>query len=283
MAHTETAHVVADAPPVMRTAPRPSAARLNLATVSVLVSRDLRRFFRQRSRVIGALVQPLIFWAVIGSGLQGSFRMPGTGSGDYTEGAVDVVRGTVDPIAGRHFAVQRGRVQFTGGPPSAALLDVEATYDNPVAKVTVTVAGPLSKPEVKLSSQPPLDDAQIAMLIATGQTELKPGAGGVGTLSGEEAGKAALAALATQAFKNLVANKLPLDTVALDSGALRAGKYVTDRIYVGYTRKFSADPAKGENEDELRVEYKISPGWTFESRYGNAQAGGASLVWSRNY
>jgi translocation and assembly module TamB len=206
-----------------------------------------------------------------------------SGMGEYAKGAVEVVRGTVDPIAGRTFVVQRGRVQFTDGPPGAAMLEVEATYDNPVAKVTVDVAGPLGKPEIRLSSQPPLDDSQIAMLIATGQTTLKPGAGGVGTLSGEEAGKAALAVLATQAFKNLVANKLPLDTVALDSGALRAGKYVTDRIYVGYTRKFDADETKGENVDEVRVEYQISPRWTFESRYGNAQSGGASLVWSRSY
>ncbi len=54
-----------------------SALQLNLATIAVLVSRDLRRFFRQRSRVVGALVQPLIFWLVIGSGLAGSFRMQG--------------------------------------------------------------------------------------------------------------------------------------------------------------------------------------------------------------
>ncbi len=207
-----------------------------------------------------------------------------TESGDYAEGSVEVVRGTVAPIPGRIFTVRRGRVQFTGGPPNAAMLDVEATHDNPVAKVTVDVAGPLSKPEiVRLSSDPPLEASQIAMLIATGQTSIKPGAGSVGTLSGEEAGKAALAVLATQAFKNLVANKLPLDTVSLESGAFRTGKYVTDRVYVGYTRKFNADPAKGENEDEVQVEYRITPRWTFESRYGNAQSGDASLVWSRSY
>lgn len=42
----------------------------------MLLRRDLVRFFRQRSRIVGALLQPLIFWLVIGSGLQGSFRMP---------------------------------------------------------------------------------------------------------------------------------------------------------------------------------------------------------------
>jgi translocation and assembly module TamB len=215
--------------------------------------------------------------------LKADVRYERTGGEDYAEGSVEVVRGAVEPIAGRNFLIERGRVQFTGGPPRAALLDVEAKYTNPAAVVTVTAAGAVSAPEIRLTSQPPMDEAQIAMLIATGRTELKAGSGAVGTLTGEEAGRAALGAVATQAFRNLVADKLPLDTVALDAGTLRAGKYVTDKIYVGYVRRFDADPAKNENEDEVRVEYQITPNWIFESRYGNAQSGGASLIWSRDY
>ncbi len=215
--------------------------------------------------------------------LKADVRYELTASADYAEGSIEVIRGLVEPVSGRSFTIERGRVQFTGGPPRAALLDVQARYDNPVAVVTVTAQGPLTNPEIRLSSQPPLEDAQIAMLIATGRTELKPGSGGVGTITGEEAGKAALGALATQVFRNLVANKLPLDTVAVDSGALRAGKYVTDKIYVAYVRRFDAVPERGENTDEVRVEYQISRRWTFESRYGNAQSGGASLIWSKDY
>jgi ABC-2 type transport system permease protein len=63
----------------------PTALRLNLAAMSVLTGRDLRRFFRQKSRVVGALVQPLIFWIVIGSGLAGSFRVPGAESVGYVQ------------------------------------------------------------------------------------------------------------------------------------------------------------------------------------------------------
>jgi ABC-2 type transport system permease protein len=63
----------------------PSLLRLNLATIGVLVSRDLRRFFRQMSRVVGALVQPLIFWLVIGSGMASSFRMPGAENVGYVQ------------------------------------------------------------------------------------------------------------------------------------------------------------------------------------------------------
>ena len=89
--------------------------------------------------------------------------------------------------------------------------------------------------------------------------------------------------LATQAFRNLVQNKLPLDTVALDAGGFRAGKYVTDRIYVGYVRRWDADPTKYQNADEVRVEYQITSRWRFESLYGTAQTGAASLIWSRDY
>ena len=41
-----------------------------------LATRELVRFFRQRTRIIGALGQPIIFWVLFGAGLQSSFRGP---------------------------------------------------------------------------------------------------------------------------------------------------------------------------------------------------------------
>ena len=41
-----------------------------------LASRELVRFFRQRTRVVGALGQPFIFWILFGAGLGGTFRAP---------------------------------------------------------------------------------------------------------------------------------------------------------------------------------------------------------------
>ena len=43
--------------------------------------REQVRFFRQRSRVFGALAQPLIFWVLFGAGLQASFHPPTGGRG----------------------------------------------------------------------------------------------------------------------------------------------------------------------------------------------------------
>lgn len=39
--------------------------------------RELRRFFRQPSRVLGAIATPLLFWFFIGTGLSSSFQLPG--------------------------------------------------------------------------------------------------------------------------------------------------------------------------------------------------------------
>ena len=38
--------------------------------------RELRRFFRQRSRIVGAVGQPVVFWIVFGAGLGASFDPP---------------------------------------------------------------------------------------------------------------------------------------------------------------------------------------------------------------
>lgn len=52
-----------------------NARRFALAA-GTLVERELVRFFRQRNRLIGALLTPLLFWFFLGAGLGGSFRVP---------------------------------------------------------------------------------------------------------------------------------------------------------------------------------------------------------------
>src|SRR6202007_1181156 len=43
--------------------------------------REIVRFVRQRSRVSGALAQPLVFWLLLGGGLNASFRPAATPAG----------------------------------------------------------------------------------------------------------------------------------------------------------------------------------------------------------
>lgn len=62
-----------------------SALQQNWDTVAVLWKRDLRRFLRQRSRLVGALMQPLVFWLLIGGGMASTFQLATAGDLGYME------------------------------------------------------------------------------------------------------------------------------------------------------------------------------------------------------
>lgn len=47
--------------------------------------REFTRFYRQKNRVIGAFLQPVIFWILIGSGLNASFSAPKMSNLNYIE------------------------------------------------------------------------------------------------------------------------------------------------------------------------------------------------------
>lgn len=56
--------------------PRLKNAVSTSQAVTALWKRETLKFIRDRSRLIGALAQPLGFWLLLGLGFQGSFRLP---------------------------------------------------------------------------------------------------------------------------------------------------------------------------------------------------------------
>jgi ABC-2 type transport system permease protein len=64
----------------------PAAPRRHPTALAVwaLAWRELVRFFRQRTRVVGAVGQPVIFWVLFGAGLRGSFKPPEWAPADMT-------------------------------------------------------------------------------------------------------------------------------------------------------------------------------------------------------
>ena len=61
-------------------------ARVGIILPSVsLWRREIVRFYRQRSRVVGVIASPLLFWLVIGSGFGSSFRSSGAGGQHYLD------------------------------------------------------------------------------------------------------------------------------------------------------------------------------------------------------
>src|ERR1051325_7330588 len=58
-----------------RTFPATGATNVDLLIPTIsLWWREIIRFYRQRSRVVGVIASPVLFWVVIGSGFGTSFR-----------------------------------------------------------------------------------------------------------------------------------------------------------------------------------------------------------------
>ena len=202
-------------------------------------------------------------------------------------GNVRTLLGRAD-VLGRRFDLSAGRLTWLNEPADNPRLDLQAVHVNlrEQVKVLVHVTGTARAPRLELSSEPSLDEQQIATLLATGRRELRPGSAGVS--SGGAA--SVLTGLAADRLRRALATRLPLDVLQVEVGdrglsatELEAGSYLTDRIYVGYRRNFGADAQRGENSNEVRVEYQVSPHFSLESQYGDAGRGGANVVYSRDY
>jgi translocation and assembly module TamB len=220
-------------------------------------------------------------------GLSEGFRV------EYTDkallfGEVQVRRARLD-VLGRRFDVRNDSSIRFAGPALKPYVNATAVYKNEQAQTTVylTVRGQGTDISLKVSSDPPLSESEIYTLLATGRVTLKRGSGSA--MSGGEAASI-IGSLAASQLKKSLASKLPLDVLSIEAGQgglqgskLEAGTYVTDKVYVGYTGRLGADPSKGENSNAVKLEYQISPHWSLEMEYGDARAGGADVIWTRDY
>lgn len=62
---------------------KPSAMGYEWSTVVTLWKRDMLRLMRERSRWFGVILQPLIFWLIMGSGLARNFQVDGMDGLNY--------------------------------------------------------------------------------------------------------------------------------------------------------------------------------------------------------
>src|SRR6056297_1153713 len=77
--------VLTEPRPIQQTKPQASttSAADGVGAAWMLARREWTRFFRQRNRVTAAIVQPLLFWVLFGTGLKGSFS--GSGELDFLQ------------------------------------------------------------------------------------------------------------------------------------------------------------------------------------------------------
>jgi translocation and assembly module TamB len=182
--------------------------------------------------------------------LAGEVRVQTNAQGELrAAGTVDARRGTFAAY-GQRLEVDHGTLYFNG-PLSNPGLDILAMRKRQAVEAGVAVTGTLTRPLVRVVSNPPLPEGEALSWLVLGRA---PGTAGAGQLS---ALPLATAAVMGKAGAPL-ARALHVDEIGLaGSGGvseqfLTVGKRITDRLYVMFEQSL------GGAENLLRLEFSLT-------------------------
>ena len=194
----------------------------------------------------------------------GALSVEGSAEKPKVSGQITVVRGRLS-VVGKTFDLQSGRINVPQDPGAEPELDIVARYEAEDLTVTARVTGPVSNPEIALTSSPELPEDEIVSRVLFNK--------GVGNLTGVEAAQLAIAlpelAGAGGGFdimsfirQTVGVDVLQIETVEGENGpapGVKAGKYVTEEVFLGV--KQGATP----ESSSVNVEVELTPNITVES------------------
>jgi hypothetical protein len=207
-------------------------------------------------------------------------------------GRVEIRRGTVR-LLGNPFEIRQAILLFSGEPDPDPGLQIQLSRRTAQAVLSIGLQGTLSAPELDLSSDPPIyDRGQIISLILTGRADVRQTSAD-GDQSLAVAG--AVAQVLLGGLARALAPKIGIDVARVSlseskdkqtgASSVRAeaevGRYITQRLYLGYRRVFGA--SADENSNEGLLEYSISAKWLLTAIFGDAGVGGIDIFWSHRY
>ncbi|ANC91218.2 hypothetical protein A6A40_04470 [Azospirillum humicireducens] len=211
--------------------------------------------------------------------LGGNLRVGGTAAAPELTGRFTILKGSLNLLA-RNFEFKRGIFDFDGGLDPRLDLLAEATANGITAQVVVS--GTARQPKIELTSPQGLPQDEVLAGVLFGKS--------VGDLSAGEAVQLAQSAAALAGvggggggILDRVRRSIGVDRLDFTQGengkggAVQAGRYVSDRVYVG------VEQGIGANQSRAKVEIDIT-----NNLKGTASVGGNSdtefgLVYEKDY
>ncbi len=247
----------------------------------VVVDRQQPTEAAKAQRLLAKLT--LIFGdAVRLSGAGFSGRLTGTLTVEQLPGEVPRGRGELSVVDGvyeaygQKLSLDRGRLLFSGGPVDNPALDLRAvrTIEEDGVVAGVEVSGRAQKPEIRLFSEPPMEEANILSYVMLGRPLY-------GASKSEAMGLQQAAAALGMAGGSRVAKQIGeqfgLDQVEVDAGAgsgqaaVVLGKYLSPRLYVQYL------VGMAEAAATWRLRYQWTKHWVLQAETGSTNSGGDIL------
>jgi translocation and assembly module TamB len=177
-------------------------------------------------------------------------------------GTANTVRGFYE-FQGRRFEIVRdGTVQFLGLPEINPTVDLTAQRLIPNSGVTATihVTGTLRAPELALSSDPPLDEADILSLIIFNRSVNDLGTGERASLAETAAGVAS--GFVASPLSRSIGKALDVDLFEITTsdpqtgetaGGVTLGKQVSEKAFVRFRQQFGQ-----RSFTEFMIEYQLA-------------------------
>jgi translocation and assembly module TamB len=195
-----------------------------------------------------------------------------TGDDDlYAKGLLQMKGGTLD-VQGREFRVSRGEVHLPGTPGAAVTTTMRAVSKVSDLTLILDIRGPVNKPEVELSSEPPLPPADVLAYLVfsrpaqalTQQQFRTMGEQVVGVLGGFTAKK----------LKDLLGKDFPLVGDVYVEGSKESvgvAKPLTKDLTVTLERK--TEPLSRDDTNQVRMDYRLNRHLKVESQLGRRNSG----------
>ncbi len=213
---------------------------------------------------------------------KGKLRITGTAREPIITGTLSTVRGRFN-LFGKSLSLTRGTITFEGNTPPSPFLDVVSEGKQGDMTAYIGLSGNLSALSVTLESDPPLpsDEVLSRLLFDRSVTELNPIQGAklavaVSALTGTGGG-----VLDVMDRTRQLVGLDDLDVKESDEtegeAAVRAGKYLTEDVYV------EVEQGIGSTRGKVSVEYEVRPDITVETEAGSDAEGGIGLNWKWDY
>lgn len=171
-------------------------------------------------------------------------------------GAINTVRGHYE-FHGRRFEFLRdGTIRFQGPDPTDPSLDVKAARDVSGVEARVGITGTAQKPILKLSSVPPLDEADVLALIIFDRPIDQLGEGEKTTVAqqaGALLGDRITGSLAASLRDVLDVDLLEIDAFDAQGGpTLTLGNQIGERVFVRFRQQVGT-----QDLSQLLLEYQL--------------------------
>ena len=167
---------------------------------------------------------------------------------------------------GQNLEIDPGRIVFAG-PVEDAQLDVTAIRTaQDGTEAGLEVRGSAIEPEITLTSDPAMADADVLSYILYGQALSDGNASQQGQVAG------AAATLGANVITTRLASGVGLDDARIegttqDEAELVAGKYITPSVYVSY------GVGLFRPSNTFRIKYLLNSNWALQAESGDANGG----------